>query len=92
MYLTSGALKKLKDADIRTLMVTGDNLLTALSVAQDSGMIGALDDVILAETRLPGDGSDVDKPTLVFKYCDGYSPTFNSTDALVFNKIRINLN
>ena len=64
-------------------MVTGDNLLTALSVAQDSGMVGACDDVIVAETRLPGDGDDVDKPTLVFKYCEGYSANFNHADALV---------
>ena len=65
-------------------MVTGDNLQTALSVARDSGIVGALDDVIMAKTRLPASGSE--KPTLVFKYCESVSPDFNSADALVFNK------
>ena len=77
----AGGLEKLRDANIRSLMVTGDNLLTALSVAQESGMIDVVDDVILAQTRLPGDdgggGDDaeaVTKPTLNFSYAEGYSP------------------
>lgn len=42
---------KLKDANIRTIMCTGDNILTALSVAHDCDMIDDLDPVILIEAK-----------------------------------------
>ena len=35
------------EADIRIIMVTGDNLLTAVSVARDCGMVGANDQVVI---------------------------------------------
>ena len=47
------SLKKLKDANIRTLMVTGDNLLTSLSVARESGMLLPSDTVLLATATPP---------------------------------------
>lgn len=47
-------------------MVTGDNLLTALSVARECGMINPADNVILAHTQLPDDV--IDKPSLTFTY------------------------
>lgn len=36
---TNKALKELNDADIRTIMATGDNMLTALSVGRKCGII-----------------------------------------------------
>ncbi|CAL1273351.1 unnamed protein product [Larinioides sclopetarius] len=49
---TIPTLKVLKDADIRTVMVTGDNLLTAITVARECGMVDELDSVISVEARL----------------------------------------
>ncbi|KAM9989578.1 hypothetical protein ACTFIY_005636 [Dictyostelium cf. discoideum] len=36
---TAGALKVLKDANIRIIMVTGDNVLTAVSVSRECGLV-----------------------------------------------------
>ncbi|XP_020772878.2 LOW QUALITY PROTEIN: polyamine-transporting ATPase 13A3-like [Boleophthalmus pectinirostris] len=52
---TSGVLKDLHQAHIRTLMVTGDNMLTAISVARDCGMIRAHETVIIADAVPPKD-------------------------------------
>ncbi|XP_048398845.1 polyamine-transporting ATPase 13A3-like isoform X3 [Stegostoma tigrinum] len=49
-------LEKLRKANIRTVMVTGDNMLTAVSVARNSGMILPQDKVIIAEAMPPKDG------------------------------------
>ncbi|XP_029931179.1 probable cation-transporting ATPase 13A3 isoform X2 [Myripristis murdjan] len=52
---TAGVLKDLRQANIRTLMVTGDNMLTAISVARDCGMIRSHERVIIAEASPPRD-------------------------------------
>jgi magnesium-transporting ATPase (P-type) len=36
---TKGVIKSLTDADFRSVMVTGDNILTAVCVARDAGII-----------------------------------------------------
>jgi len=46
-------IQRLKDAKIRTIMVTGDNMLTALSVARDCHMIGRDDQVIVVTASRP---------------------------------------
>ncbi|XP_049484346.1 polyamine-transporting ATPase 13A3 isoform X4 [Panthera uncia] len=53
---TPGVLEDLHKANIRTVMVTGDNMLTAVSVARDCGMILPQDKVIIAEALPPKDG------------------------------------
>lgn len=45
----SGALKVLIDARIRTIMCTGDNMFTALSVAHECKMISSDATVIVVE-------------------------------------------
>ncbi|XP_014273142.1 polyamine-transporting ATPase 13A3 [Halyomorpha halys] len=47
---TSGVLHLLRDAKIRTVMVTGDNMLTALSVARDCGIVPHGQRVIMVHT------------------------------------------
>ena len=37
--VSSAVLKELQGAKIRTVMVTGDNILTAVSVAKDCGLV-----------------------------------------------------
>uniref|UniRef100_A0A665UTB1 P-type ATPase A domain-containing protein n=1 Tax=Echeneis naucrates TaxID=173247 RepID=A0A665UTB1_ECHNA len=53
---TPGVLQDLSQANIRTVMVTGDNMLTAISVARDCGMIPPQDTVIIADALPPHDG------------------------------------
>ncbi|XP_053539033.1 polyamine-transporting ATPase 13A3 isoform X3 [Ictalurus punctatus] len=53
---TPGVLEVLRQANIRTVMVTGDNILTAISVARDCGMILPEDRVIIADALSPRDG------------------------------------
>uniref|UniRef100_A0A3Q3AN20 ATPase 13A3 n=1 Tax=Kryptolebias marmoratus TaxID=37003 RepID=A0A3Q3AN20_KRYMA len=67
---TPGVLQDLYKANIRTVMVTGDNMLTAISVARDCGMIPPKDTVIIADAIPPHDGQAAkitwryaDKPT-----------------------------
>ncbi|XP_029309994.1 probable cation-transporting ATPase 13A3 isoform X2 [Cottoperca gobio] len=52
---TAGVLRELRQANIRTLMVTGDNMLTAISVARDCGMVRAHERVIIADAAPPKD-------------------------------------
>ncbi|KAM8953414.1 polyamine-transporting ATPase 13A3 [Pelodytes ibericus] len=53
---TPAVLDDLRKANIRMVMVTGDNMLTAISVARDCGMILPQDKVIVAEALPPKDG------------------------------------
>ena len=48
-------IRQLSEADIRCVMVTGDNLLTAVSVARDCQMIPRSDRVLVAELVNSGD-------------------------------------
>lgn len=47
---STGIIKELRDAQVRTIMVTGDNMLTALSVARDCGIVRAGQRVILVHS------------------------------------------
>ncbi|XP_063772495.1 polyamine-transporting ATPase 13A3 isoform X2 [Pseudophryne corroboree] len=53
---TPGVLEDLRKAKIRMVMITGDNMLTAISVARDCGMILPHDKVIVADALPPKDG------------------------------------
>lgn len=59
---TSGVISKLKDANIRTIMCTGDNILTALSVARDCKIIDVNESVVIVEAK------SGEEPT--FKYAE----------------------
>ncbi|XP_069071492.1 probable cation-transporting ATPase 13A4 [Pleurodeles waltl] len=50
---TKPALQELRNAQIRSIMITGDNLQTALSVAKHSGMILKKSKVIVVEASGP---------------------------------------
>ncbi|XP_077472080.1 polyamine-transporting ATPase 13A3-like isoform X2 [Stigmatopora argus] len=58
---TADVLLDLRRANIRTLMATGDNLSTAVSVARECGMVGAREKVIVADAAPP----DEEKPASV---------------------------
>ncbi|EDK97709.1 ATPase type 13A5, isoform CRA_a [Mus musculus] len=52
---TRPVLKELSEARIRTVMVTGDNLQTAITVAKNSEMIPVGSQVVIVEANEPGD-------------------------------------
>ncbi|NXM65578.1 AT133 ATPase, partial [Serilophus lunatus] len=80
---TPAVLEELHKANIRTVMVTGDNMLTAISVARDCGMILPQDKVIIAEALPPKDGQAA---RINWHYadtltkCTSSSPAINSED------------
>uniref|UniRef100_A0A8C3A359 Polyamine-transporting ATPase 13A3 n=1 Tax=Cyclopterus lumpus TaxID=8103 RepID=A0A8C3A359_CYCLU len=64
---TPAVLQDLRQASIRTVMVTGDNMLTAISVARDCGMIPPQDTVIIADAFSPHDGQAA---KITWRYAD----------------------
>ncbi|XP_073531172.1 probable cation-transporting ATPase 13A4 [Phyllobates terribilis] len=54
---TRPVLKELSNARVRTVMITGDNLQTAVTVAKNSGMINEQSNVIMVEAKGPTDSS-----------------------------------
>ncbi|CAH1775580.1 unnamed protein product [Owenia fusiformis] len=58
---TTPVINQLNDANIRTVMVTGDNMLTAVSVARDCGMVPPGDKVVLVDAY----PSDSGKPARI---------------------------
>uniref|UniRef100_A0A669E5W1 Polyamine-transporting ATPase 13A3 n=1 Tax=Oreochromis niloticus TaxID=8128 RepID=A0A669E5W1_ORENI len=72
---TAGVLCELQRANIRTLMVTGDNMLTAISVARDCGMVRPHEKVIIADAVPPKDFQPASitwhytENQMTFRYC-----------------------
>ncbi|KAI1285209.1 Polyamine-transporting ATPase 13A3 [Halotydeus destructor] len=66
---TTPVIDTLIGANIRVIMVTGDNMLTAISVARECHMIGPDHKVILLETVGPENYSEA-PPRLTWKYAD----------------------
>ncbi|XP_015912736.2 polyamine-transporting ATPase 13A3 [Parasteatoda tepidariorum] len=84
---TVPTLNVLKAADIRTIMVTGDNLLTAITVARDCGMIEEYDSVISVQASIVGTESSKmdDKPRLQIHYNYAKLPGFSEKLNMVQN-------
>ena len=49
--VTTGVISTLNDANIRTIMATGDNVLTAISVGRECGIIDSTCEVFLGEVK-----------------------------------------
>uniref|UniRef100_A0A8D3A4K6 Polyamine-transporting ATPase 13A3 n=1 Tax=Scophthalmus maximus TaxID=52904 RepID=A0A8D3A4K6_SCOMX len=71
---TAGVLRELRQANIRTLMVTGDNMLTAISVARDCGMVRAHERVIIADAVPP---KDFQSASITWHYTENPSVEIN---------------
>uniref|UniRef100_A0A665U7H4 ATPase 13A3 n=1 Tax=Echeneis naucrates TaxID=173247 RepID=A0A665U7H4_ECHNA len=69
---TAGVLHELRQANIRTLMVTGDNMLTAISVARDCGMVLAFEKVIIADAAPP---KDLQPASITWQYTENPTET-----------------
>ncbi|EMP24849.1 Putative cation-transporting ATPase 13A3 [Chelonia mydas] len=85
---TPAVLEDLHKANIRTVMVTGDNMLTAVSVARDCGMILPQDKVIIAEALPPKDGQVA---RVNWHYADTFTKCTNSSPAINSQDIPIKL-
>jgi magnesium-transporting ATPase (P-type) len=57
---TTKIISELAQADLTTLMVTGDNLLTALCVARKCGMVPKWNKVIIVEAHAEQEPEDLD--------------------------------
>jgi len=54
---TQGVIRELKDAALKIVMITGDNMLTGISVARDSRIIDPADRVVIMEAVTKPDGN-----------------------------------
>ena len=53
--VTVGIISTLNEAKIRTIMATGDNVLTAISVGRECNIIDSSVDVFLGDVKKEGD-------------------------------------
>ncbi|XP_015834823.1 polyamine-transporting ATPase 13A3 isoform X2 [Tribolium castaneum] len=74
---TTPIIRLLHDAKIRTVMITGDNILTAISVARDCEMVKSHDQIFIVETKSSESG---DSPELVLQNIDSASTHSISID------------
>ncbi|MEQ2243969.1 hypothetical protein ILYODFUR_012327, partial [Ilyodon furcidens] len=79
---TAGVLTELQRADIRTLMVTGDNMLTAISVARDCGMVRPHENVIIADAVPPKDSHPA---CITWRYMDNPARTTRGSQTAHIN-------
>ena len=75
---TTPVIKELLNADIRTVMVTGDNLLTAISVARDCQMVGESEKVLIVDATFDED-NETSPATLKLLNTED-SPTYSTGD------------
>uniref|UniRef100_A0A671XDP9 ATPase 13A3 n=1 Tax=Sparus aurata TaxID=8175 RepID=A0A671XDP9_SPAAU len=73
---TAGVLQELRQANIRTLMVTGDNMLTAISVARDCGMVRSHEKVIIADAVPP---KDLHPASITWRYTENPAQTIKDS-------------
>lgn len=76
-------IKILNDANIRTVMVTGDNILTAISVAKDCDMVLEDQSIIIVNSRWKTD----DEPEL-FYTLEGHSTSATATKNMTNNMVQ----
>ncbi|XP_046381201.2 polyamine-transporting ATPase 13A3-like isoform X3 [Haliotis rufescens] len=65
---TTPVIQTLREAAIRNIMVTGDNMLTALSVARECCMVDRTDRIVLVQAYPPQD--DNTSPEIEFVFAD----------------------
>ncbi|KAF5301425.1 hypothetical protein FQA39_LY02154 [Lamprigera yunnana] len=72
---TQPIISMLNDAKIRTVMITGDNIRTAVAVARNCGMIGVHEDVVLINVKEDIDTgvTSIVTEQIVPNFEDGYS-------------------
>ncbi|XP_056148990.1 LOW QUALITY PROTEIN: polyamine-transporting ATPase 13A3-like [Lampris incognitus] len=81
---TAGVLQDLRQANIRTLMVTGDNMLTAISVARDCEMIRPHEQVIIVDAIPPKDSQPA---SITWQYSENTAQNTNNETQAVAIKL-----
>ncbi len=67
---TEQVIKELRGAGLRTVMVTGDNLLTAVNVSRTCGIVGKKSKIILVEAN---DGGENGLARIDWKIAEAYN-------------------
>ncbi|XP_046445093.1 polyamine-transporting ATPase 13A3-like isoform X2 [Daphnia pulex] len=92
---TKAIINQLSDAAVRTVMVTGDNILTAISVARDCGMVGSHDQVVIVNYEESSGAVSTDgKPHLTYSLAEKSSvqtPTSGTSTSAMNNSGDITL-
>ncbi|XP_018404242.1 PREDICTED: probable cation-transporting ATPase 13A3 [Cyphomyrmex costatus] len=82
---TASVITELREANIRVIMITGDNIQTAISVAKECGIISIKEhivDVIVASNE------ETDCPDIIFNIQSRYSSRLSSQNRLVSPTIK----
>ena len=80
MQYSLGVIKEISQANIRTVMVTGDNILTSVNVARECGIIDADVQLLIAETTAHPE------PTLKWKTLDTKDPHKETSRSFFLNE------
>ncbi|CAG0920834.1 unnamed protein product [Notodromas monacha] len=86
---TTPVIKELTNARIKSVMVTGDNLHTAICVARECTMVAAGEHVVIVNAGVPGEGSLQQPPWIAFELADIPSlptPTFDGNSFHEFQR------
>lgn len=87
---TTNVIEELHAAKLRTVMITGDNIMTALSVAKDCKMIKPNEEIYIIKC----DGNVNDKPKLKIELsqdCGGIDDPPAVDEDILFNSVRTKL-
>jgi len=79
--VTTTTIENLKDANIRTIMITGDNMLTALSVARECSMVLPNEPIVLVQAfpgRTDADGNVTEPPHMEYIYTEAPDEAHNN--------------
>lgn len=85
---TQGVIRQLQEANIKVVMVTGDNVQTAVSVARECGMVAPQQRVVAVDV-VPGDKDG--PPKVVYSTASPASPSFGKLQMVGSKSSRLQL-
>ncbi|XP_052082526.1 polyamine-transporting ATPase 13A3-like isoform X6 [Mytilus californianus] len=85
---TTPVITQLRQANIRTVMVTGDNMLTALSVAREIGMVPPKERVVLVQGYPESGKTDA---YLEFVYAEEYKQEPTKTGSASIEEVTVDI-
>ncbi|CAC5407094.1 Probable cation-transporting ATPase W08D2.5,Probable cation-transporting ATPase 13A3 [Mytilus coruscus] len=85
---TTPVITQLRQANIRTVMVTGDNMLTALSVAREIGMVPPKERIVLVQGYPESGKADA---YLEFVYAEEYKQDTTKTGSASIEEVTVDI-
>ncbi|XP_076086537.1 polyamine-transporting ATPase 13A3-like isoform X3 [Mytilus galloprovincialis] len=85
---TTPVITQLRQANIRTVMVTGDNMLTALSVAREIGMVPPKEKIVLVQ-GYPESGKV--EAYIEFVYAEEYKQEMSKTGSASIEEVAVDI-